>query len=52
VGALALWWWLRRPARPARRRRVEPLRDLVEIDHAGRIIRRVPAHEREQHGDG
>jgi hypothetical protein len=47
AGALALWWWLRRPARPRRQRPPERPRDLVEVDHAGRIIRRTPASERE-----
>jgi hypothetical protein len=49
VGALALWWWLRRPPRPRRKpRRPQPIGDLVEIDHEGNIIRRTPAHERER----
>jgi hypothetical protein len=47
AGALTLWWWLRRPARPRRHRPPQRPRDLVEIDHAGRIIRRTPASERE-----
>ncbi len=49
LGALALWWWLRRPARPRRTRATRP-RDLVEIDYRGQVIRRVPAHERGQPG--
>ena len=49
VGALALWWWLRRPPRPRRKpRRPRPLGDLVEIDHEGNIIKRTPARERER----
>ncbi len=47
AGALTLWWWLRRP--PSRRRmprRPPPLRDLVEIDHEGNIVKRTPASER------
>jgi hypothetical protein len=47
VGGLGLWWWLRRKPRTPRRRRVEPPRDLVEIDYEGEIIRRTPASERE-----
>jgi hypothetical protein len=47
LGALALWWWLRRTPR-RRRARPAPPRDLVEIDHAGRIIRRIPAKDRER----
>ncbi len=49
AGGAALWWRLRRkPGRPRRRSRpAAPPRDLVEIDHAGRIIRRVPGSERE-----
>ncbi|MCW2547353.1 MAG: hypothetical protein JWN96_1813, partial [Mycobacterium sp.] len=48
VGGLSLWWVLRRKPRKPRRRRVEPLRDLVEIDTEGEIIRRTPASERER----
>jgi hypothetical protein len=48
VGGLSLWWWLRREPRKPRRRRVEPLCDLVEIDYEGEIIRRTPASERER----
>jgi hypothetical protein len=48
VGGLGLWWWLRRKPRKPQRRRVEPLRDLVEIDYEGEIIRLTPASEREQ----
>ena len=49
LGALTLWWWLRRPPRPRRKpRRRPPLRDLVEIDHEGNIVRRTPASERER----
>jgi hypothetical protein len=50
LGALALWWWLRRPPRtkPKRRQRsARPLGDLVEIDHRGNIIKRTPASERQ-----
>ena len=50
AGALGLWWWLRRPPR-RRPRPAPPLRDLVEIDYAGRIIRRTPASERVPPGD-
>jgi hypothetical protein len=46
LGALALWWWLRHPPRRRRARPAAP-RDLVEIDHAGRIIRRIPAKDRQ-----
>ena len=49
VGGLVLWWWIRRPASAIRRRRPRPeppLRDLVEIDHEGNIIRRTPARDR------
>jgi hypothetical protein len=54
VGALALWWWLRRPpsARRRKRRRPAPLLDLVEIDHQGNVIRRIPAAERERPSGG
>lgn len=48
IGALTLWWWLRRPPRPRKQRPPSRPRDLVEVDYAGRIIRRVPASEREQ----
>jgi hypothetical protein len=51
VGALALWWWLRRPPSRQRRRkprRPPPLRDLVEIDHEGNIVKRTPASERQR----
>jgi hypothetical protein len=52
LGALALWWALKRPQR--RRRwwrwgrpaKPAPVRDLVEIDYAGRILKRTPASER------
>ncbi len=46
VGAIALWWWLRRPPSRRKPRRPPPLRDLVEIDHEGNIIKRTPASER------
>ena len=61
IGALALWWRLRRkpggpgkPGGPRNSRRNRPKapprpRDLVEIDADGVIIRRTPAAEREQH---
>ncbi len=45
-GGLGLWWWIRRPPR-RRARPSPPLRDLVEIDYAGRIIKQTPASERE-----
>jgi hypothetical protein len=49
IAAFALWWWLRRKPR-ARRPKAPPRpRDLVEIDHEGVVVRRVPAAEREQH---
>jgi hypothetical protein len=46
LGALALWWWLRRPPRRRKPRPAPPLRDLVEIDHEGNIVKRTPASER------
>lgn len=48
IGGLGLWWWLRRKPRAPRTSRAAPLRDLVEIDYEGNIVRRVPAAEREQ----
>jgi hypothetical protein len=48
LGGLALWWYLRRKPRARRPRRPEPLRDLVEIDYEGTIIRHTPAAERER----
>lgn len=48
AGGGVLWWRLRATSRrPRRRRAPPPPRDLVEIDHEGRIIRRTPAGERE-----
>jgi hypothetical protein len=47
LGALVLWWWLRRKPTPRRPKRPQRPRDLVEIDASGEIIRRVPAAERE-----
>jgi hypothetical protein len=47
VGALVLWWWLRRPPR-RKPRPARPLRDLVEIDHEGNVVKRTPASERQR----
>jgi hypothetical protein len=46
IGALTLWWWLRRPPNRRKRRPPPPLRDLVEIDHEGNVVKRTPASER------
>lgn len=49
LGAIWLWWWLRRPPSARRRRRKPaPLLDLVEIDHQGNVVRRIPASERQR----
>ncbi len=48
AGGLALWWWLRRPPRRRKPRPAPPLRDLVEIDHEGNIIKRTPARDRQR----
>jgi hypothetical protein len=45
IGALALWWMLKGPRR-RRTVRPAPVRDLVEIDYAGRIVKHTPASER------
>jgi hypothetical protein len=47
-GGLGLWWWLRRKPKTHRRRRVEPPRDLVEIDFEGNVVSRTPGAERHQ----
>lgn len=47
IGALALWWALKRPQRRRRRpAKQASVRDLVEIDYAGRILKRTSASER------
>jgi hypothetical protein len=48
LGALTLWWWLRRPPRRRKPRPPRPLRDLVEIDYEGNIVKRTPASERQR----
>jgi hypothetical protein len=48
VGGGSLWWWLRRKPKAPRKRREEPLRDLVEIDYDGNVVSRTPAAERER----
>ena len=48
IGGLGLWWWLRRKPQARRPRRVEPLRDLVEIDFDGNVVSRTPAADRER----
>jgi hypothetical protein len=48
IGALTLWWWLRRPPRRRKPRPAPPLRDLVEIDHEGNIIKRTAARDRQR----
>ncbi len=49
IGAVALWWVLKRPARK-RPRRVAPAKTLLEIDAYGNIVRVVPASERSDTG--
>ena len=50
VGALALWWVLKRPARRRPPGRVAAAKMLLEIDAYGNIVRVVPASERSDTG--
>jgi hypothetical protein len=50
VAGVVLFWWLRRKPssrRTKRAKRPQRPRDLVEIDAAGNVVRRIPASERE-----
>jgi hypothetical protein len=48
LGALALWWWLKRKPKAPKRATPAERGDLVEIDYYGDIVRITPAKDREQ----